>query len=250
MIPTQKTTPSTTASPARRLSTTSTVALSGPGETGLRKRKMKRVRISGGGRGRADPPTGGRGRVVTELPSGGPGRAGAVNQHLQVRQLLIDSNEAGAGPGEDVLARARSRAILNRARLRSRMSSSSSVVSSSTEQSISIDELELPHSFRRPSRTISNLTAWDLQVLEPAAARDRERVAGPHSPPGRTAAMRRKLPVAARRVDEVVKAPPHMKGGLVIIRSYCRYRNTAVTLQLPDLDLHCGGTARPPPLSF
>ena len=24
------------------------------------------------------------------------------------------------------------------------------------------------------------------------------------------------------RVDEVMKAPPHMKGGLVIIRSYCR----------------------------
>ena len=29
--------------------------------------------------------------------------------------------------------------------------------------------------------------------------------------------------IAARRVDEVVRTPPHMKEGLVIIKSFCRY---------------------------
>jgi len=205
VIPTQK--------PETSLTTSRGVA-----ETGPRKRKMKRVRILPKEKGRAADVDGPR------------SRGSKVNQHLAVRTLLIESNDAG-----DVLVRAKSRAILNRARLRSRMSSSSSVVSSSTEQSISLDELDMRSSFRRPSRTISNMTAFDLQILGGRA--DSEKVKGPRvdlfnpQDKGRAGARQKDQrqssgrvdDVMKSRVDEVMKAPPHMKGGLVIIRSYCRY---------------------------
>lgn len=34
---------------------------------------------------------------------------------------------------------------------------------------------------------------------------------------------KRRLSIAGRRIDEIVKAPPHMKGGLIVIKSFCRY---------------------------
>lgn len=231
VIPTPKTTTFST-STTTRSSTSTQLLLSLADETGPRKRKMKRVRILPKERGRAIDTDGLR------------SRGNKVNQHLQVRTLLIESNDANdAGDVGDVLARARSRAVLNRARLRSRMSSSSSVVSSSTEQSISLDDLDLRSSFRRPSRTISNLTAFDLQLL--GGRGDYEKVNGPRvdlfhpQDKGRTTNIRsdtkyknasaagehepRKSTKSGGRVDEVMKAPPHMRGGLVIIRSYCRY---------------------------
>jgi len=232
VIPTPKTTTSSTSTTAR-FTTSTQLLLSLGDETGPRKRKMKRVRILPKERGRSIDTDGLR------------SRGNKVNQHLQVRTLLIESNDANdASDVGDVFARARSRAVLNRARLRSRMSSSSSVVSSSTEQSISLDDLDLRGSFRRPSRTISNLTAFDLQLL--GGRGDYEKVKGPRvdlfhpQEKGRrftkednkyknsTAVEKeqRKFSMNSKsggRVDEVMKAPPHMRGGLVIIRSYCRY---------------------------
>jgi len=235
VIPTQKPTTSTTSTTSR--DTTSTQLLvSLADETGPRKRKMKRVRILPKEKGRSIDTDGLR------------SRGNKVNQHLQVRTLLIESNDANdASDVGDVLARAKSRAILNRARLRSRMSSSSSVVSSSTEQSISLDDLDIRSSFRRPSRTISNMTAFDLQLL--GGRGDYEKVKGPRvdlfhpqdkgrtitrtenrhkNGPGEGQHESRKYSTTSTskssgRVDEVMKAPPHMRGGLVIIRSYCRY---------------------------
>jgi len=195
---------------------TSTTTSRGVAETGARKRKMKRVRIL--------PKEKGRGADI----DGPRSRGSKVNQHLAVRTLLIESNDANdASDAGDVLVRAKSRAILNRARLRSRMSSSSSVVSSSTEQSISLDDLDIRSSFRRPSRTISNMTAFDLQILGGRA--DSEKVKGPRvdsfnpQDKGRVGGRHKESRQSSGRVDEVMKAPPHMKGGLVIIRSYCRY---------------------------
>lgn len=231
VIPTQKPITSTTSTTSR--GTTSTqLLLSLADETGPRKRKMKRVRILPKEKGRSIDTDGLR------------SRGNKVNQHLQVRTLLIEPNDANdASDVGDVLARAKSRAILNRARLRSRMSSSSSVVSSSTEQSISLDDIR--SSFRRPSRTISNMTAFDLQLL--GGRGDSEKVKGPRvdlfhpQDKGRTTIRAedryknasgggehesRKFSTTSKssgRVDEVMAAPPHMRGGLVIIRSYCRY---------------------------
>jgi hypothetical protein len=120
----------------------------------------------------------------------------------------------GRGPSES-----RSRAILNRARLRSRMSSSSSVVSSSTQQSISQNELELPRSFRRPARMVAHrLNASSTQL--PTGGLGRAAGRGELYPPR---ARHREYLGLTRRVDEVMRAPPNMKGGLVVIRSYCRY---------------------------
>lgn len=233
VIPTQK--PATVTSPAASNNKTSaqfSLSSTATDITGLRKRKMKRVRILPKERGRSIDTDGLR------------SRGNKVNQHLQVRTLHTESNDANdASDVGDVVARAKSRAILNRARLRSRMSSSSSVVSSSTEQSISLDDLDIRGSFRRPSRTISNMTAFDLQLL--GGRGDYEKVKGPRvdlfhpHEKGRTIlklensyknASKTGEPESKQfaskstgRVDEVMKAPPHMKGGLVIIRSYCRY---------------------------
>ncbi len=39
--------------------------------------------------------------------------------------------------------------------------------------------------------------------------------------------------IAGRRVDEVVRAPPNMKGGLVVIRSFCRSAHNDVIQSRP-----------------
>lgn len=132
------------------------------------------------------------------------------NRKRKMKRVKI---ERGRAPSE-----ARSRAILNRARLtKSRMSSSSSVsmVSSSTEQSVGGNELEALRPFRRPTRMVNsqqkntssnNLYSSSSNSLYPPRLRLRE------------------FSSLGRRVDEVMKAPPNMKGGLVVIKSYCRYR--------------------------
>jgi len=109
----------------------------------------------------------------------------------------------------------RNRAILNRARLRSRMSSSSTMVSSSTSSiSASENELEVPRSFRRPARMVSS--AHNTSILEQQLLAARTDLYPPR-------ARHKEYAGLNRRVDEVMKAPPNMKGGLMVIRSYCRY---------------------------
>ena len=138
-----------------------------------------------------------------------------VAEDLSLRKRKMKRVKVERGRGK--ISESRSRAILNRARLRSRMSSSSSVVSSSTEQSIGQNELEVSRTFRRPARMVGstngrNSSSSELEThfssrneLYPPRARHRDYLGG------------------SRRVDEVMKAPPNMKGGLVVIRSYCRY---------------------------
>ena len=143
-------------------------------------------------------------------------------EELSLRKRKMKRVKVERGRGK--ISESRSRAILNRARLRSRMSSSSSVVSSSTEQSIGQNELEVSRTFRRPARMVGStngrnsssselglethfnggLGASSRNELYPPRARHRDYLGG------------------SRRVDEVMKAPPNMKGGLVVIRSYCR----------------------------
>jgi len=124
--------------------------------------------------------------------------------------------------GRGKISESRSRAILNRARLRSRMSSSSSVVSSSTEQSIGQNnELEtVSRAFRRPARMVGSASGRNSSSFEPELngllGASRNELYPPR-------ARHRDYLGGSRRVDEVMKAPPNMKGGLVVIRSYCRY---------------------------
>ena len=167
-------------------------------ETGLRKRKMKRVRIS-----------------PKEGPTSSSKARGSVrfnNRELQERSLLLDTNEASEDDRD--IDHAETRAVLNRARLRSRASSTDSGTHS---QPTSINFDHLRHSFRRPSRTISNLTSNDLQYL---SREDDEKVKGPRVEVRHRA--RKVTSVSRERVDAVMKAPPHMRGGLVVIRSFCR----------------------------
>ena len=172
-------------------------------ETGLRKRKMKRVRIS---------PK--EGHVHTKARGG----SRFSSQELQERSLLLDSNDEDNDDRDSVLDQAETRAVLNRARLRARSSSTDSSITSSSSPSINFDQIR--QSFRRSSRTISNLTSSDLQYL----SRDSdEKVKGPRVET-RMRLDHRARKVAGDRVDAVMKAPPNMKkGGLVVIRSYCRY---------------------------
>ena len=163
-------------------------------ETGLRKRKMKRVRISPKERLRS------RGSIRN-------------SQQLQERSLLLDSNEPDNDDEDAQLDKAQTRAVLNRARLRSRTSSTNP-----TTKSINIEDSR--KSFRRPSRTVSALTALDLQYL---GGRDEGEEEGRRSEGYKA---RRRVIGEAERVDEVMAAPPNMKGGLVVIRSYCRYNVT------------------------
>ena len=110
------------------------------------------------------------------------------------------------------------RAILNRARLRSLMSSSSTMVSSSTSSiSASENELEVPRSFRRPARMVSS--APNTSILEQQLLAARTDLYPPR-------ARHKEYAGLNRRVDEVMKAPPNMKGGLMVIRSYCRSINS------------------------
>ena len=145
-------------------------------------------------------------------------------EDLSLRKRKMKRVKVERGRGK--ISESRSRAILNRARLRSRMSSSSSVVSSSTEQSIGQNELEVSRTFRRPARMVGstngrNSSSSELEThfssrneLYPPRARHRDYLGG------------------SRRVDEVMKAPPNMKGGLVVIRSYCRYSKDSYSVSL------------------
>ena len=163
--------------------------------TGLRKRKMKRVRIL--------PKDGSstKARGVSRFSS----------QDLQERSLLFDPDEA---LNDD--DKSENRDILSRTRLRSRTSSGSSdLASSSSGPSINIESIR--QSFRRPSRTISNLTSIS------SLSRVEERAGGPRAEVGRVLHRARKVATKGDRVDAVMKAPPSMKtGGLVVIKSYCR----------------------------
>lgn len=137
---------------------------------------------------------------------------------LRKRKMKRVKVERGRGK----ISESRSRAILNRARLRSRMSSSSSVVSSSTEQSIGQNnELEtVSRAFRRPARMVGSASGRNSSSFEPELngllGASRNELYPPR-------ARHRDYLGGSRRVDEVMKAPPNMKGGLVVIRSYCRY---------------------------
>ena len=163
-----------------------TINLQGPAidETGLRKRKMKRVRIS----------------PKERLRSRGSLRK---SHQLEERSLLLGSNVSNNDDEDSALDKAQTRAVLNRARLRSR--------TSSTNPTVNIEEVRQSD---RKTRTISNLTALDLQYL--GRGGDSERVESHKA--------RRLVTLTAKqkRVDEVMKAPPNMRGGLVVIRSYCR----------------------------
>jgi len=100
------------------------------------------------------------------------------------------------------------------------MSSSSSVVSSSTEQSISQNELELPR-IRRPARMAimtTNLRRDEQDVLTGKEVERGKVIRGELYP-----RRHRDYGGISRRVDQIMKAPPNMKGGLVVIRSFCRY---------------------------
>lgn len=171
----------------------------GPNETtGLRKRKMKRVRIL--------PKDG----SSTNKARGGVSRFSS--QDLQERSLLFDPDEA-LNDDDD---KSENRDILSRTRLRSRTSSGSSdLASSPSGPSINIESIR--QSFRRPSRTISNLTSIS------SLSRGEERAGGPRAEVGRVLHRARKVATKGDRVDAVMKAPPNMKtGGLVVIKSYCR----------------------------
>lgn len=176
----------------------------GPGETGLRKRKMKRVRIS--------PKDG----ASSSTKARGGSRFNS--QELEERSLLLDSNDTDNDDRDSVLDQAETRATLNRARLRARTAAADTVITSSSGgQTVNIENLR--QSFRRPSRTISNLTAAPAaQQQYPRERQDAEKVAGPRVSPGRVLHRARKI-----AVDAVMKAPPHMRSGLVVIRSYCRH---------------------------
>ena len=181
--PHKKLPPSSTRSPPANIN------FQGPpaDETGLRKRKMKRVRISPKERLRS------RGSV-------------GKSQQLQERSLLLHSNDGSNDDQDAALDKAQTRAVLNRARLRSRTSSTNP-----TAKSINIEDPR--KSFRRPSRTISALTALDLQYLGSREDAEQE---------SHKARKPLVLPGQSKRVDEVMAAPPNMRGGLVVIRSYCR----------------------------
>ena len=125
--------------------------------------------------------------------------------------MLLDSNVSNNDDEDSALDKAQTRAVLNRARLRSR--------TSSTNPTVNIEEVRQSD---RKTRTISNLTALDLQYLGRGGGvgserLERERERGSHK-------ARRLVTLTAKqkRVDEVMKAPPNMRGGLVVIRSYCR----------------------------
>ena len=119
--------------------------------------------------------------------------------------MLLESNVSNNDDEDSALDKAQTRAVLNRARLRSR--------TSSTNPRVNIEEVRQSD---RKTRTISNLTALDLQYLGRGGGGDSER-AESHK-----ARRLVSLPIKQKRVDEVMKAPPNMRGGLVVIRSYCR----------------------------
>lgn len=143
-----------------------------------------------------------------------------IIEDLTRRKKKMKRVKIERGRGSQSVTEERSRAFPNRARMRSRMSSSSSVVSSSTEQSISQNELELP-GVRRPARMASQSHIKAGKKVKEPLHKVKSSITDLY--PVRTWQRHRKYIRNNRRVDEVMKAPPNMKGGLVIIRSYCRY---------------------------
>ena len=119
--------------------------------------------------------------------------------------MLLESNVSNNDDEDSALDKAQTRAVLNRARLRSR--------TSSTNPRVNIEEVRQSD---RKTRTISNLTALDLQYL--GGGGDSERVDRESHKARRLVSLTAKQ----KRVDEVMAAPPNMRGGLVVIRSYCR----------------------------
>ena len=79
--------------------------------------------------------------------------------------MLLDSNVSNNDDKDSALDKAQTRAVLNRARLRSR--------TSSTNPTVNIEEVRQSD---RKTRTISNLTALDLQYLGRGGGGDSERV--------------------------------------------------------------------------
>ena len=169
--------------------------------TGLRKRKMKRVRILPKDQGSST-----KARGSSRFSS----------QDLRERSLLFDPDETLNDDDKP-----ENRDILSRTRLRSRTSSGSSdLASSSSGPNINIESIR--QSFRRPSRTISNLTALSSPGLH--LARGEERTGGPRAEGRRALHRSRAVSSKGERVDAVMRAPPNMKtGGLVVIKSYCRF---------------------------
>ena len=127
------------------------------------------------------------------------------SHQLEERSLLLDSNVSNNDDEDSALDKAQTRAVLNRARLRSR--------TSSTNPRVNIEEVRQSD---RKTRTISNLTALDLQYL--GRGEESERVERESQKARRLVSLTAKQ----KRVDEVMAAPPNMRGGLVVIRSYCR----------------------------
>ena len=125
--------------------------------------------------------------------------------------MLLHSNDGSNDDQDAALDKAQTRAVLNRARLRSR--------TSSTNPRVNIEEVRQSD---RKTRTISNLTALDLQYLGRGGGGDSERVERERERESHKARRLVTLTAKQKRVDEVMKAPPNMRGGLVVIRSYCR----------------------------
>ena len=142
-------------------------------------------------------------------------------EDLSLRKRKMKRVKVERGRGK--ISESRSRAILNRARLRSRMSSSSSVVSSSTEQSIGQNELEVSRTFRRPARMVGSTNGRNSSSSELGLETHFNGLGASRNELYPPRARHRDYLGGSRRVDEVMKAPPNMKGGLVVIRSYCRF---------------------------
>ena len=142
-------------------------------------------------------------------------------EDLSLRKRKMKRVKVERGRGK--ISESRSRAILNRARLRSRMSSSSSVVSSSTEQSIGQNELEVSRTFRRPARMVGSTNGRNSSSSELGLETHFNGVGASRNELYPPRARHHDYLGGSRRVDEVMKAPPNMKGGLVVIRSYCRF---------------------------
>lgn len=137
--------------------------------------------------------------TIKPITTSEPEESVGVRKRKMKRVRIRDKVTGQESRLADLHSLARSRAsLIARGRLKSRMSSSSSVVTSSTEQSISQESitLELPR-VTRPVRTVNNLANFPNSFAQINPER--------------------------HRVDEVVKTPPNMKSGLVVIRSYCRY---------------------------
>lgn len=139
-------------------------------------------------------------------------RVGAMGRGERFRIRAKPEADSLAQESVDFIVQTRFKEPKLQSSVRSRMSSSSSSVSSSSDQSSRFFK------FRKPGRT------------NPAGNRDNSRIVNrtnrdliTDSGKNRSSNGRR-IRFSGGRVDEVVKAPPNMKSGLVVIKSYCRYK--------------------------